>query len=217
MIPFDQLRGNGWQMGKHDPSVSQMIEQARRARPGAIDQLLEVYRNYLRLLARTGIDASLQGKADASDLVQDTLLKAHERFGQFRGHTEAELAAWLRQIMARCLADLIRRYQSTQAREVGRERSLQQLLGRSSQALGGLIAGSGSSPSDAAHRRELSVVLANALADLGPDYREVIVLRSIRELDWDKVAETMDRSQGAVRLLWARALKQLRPLIEARL
>ena len=88
--------------------LSRLIERARHEEPGALDRLLDSYRNYLRLLARTGLDVSLQGKADPSDLVQDALLKATLRFGQFRGATDAELAGWLRQILARCLADFVR-------------------------------------------------------------------------------------------------------------
>jgi RNA polymerase sigma-70 factor (ECF subfamily) len=197
--------------------VSRLIQHAREAEPGALDRLLESYRNYLRLLARTGIDHSLRGKADPSDLVQETLLKAHQNFGQFRGETEAELAAWLRQVLARNLTDLVRRYRRSASRRVSREQSLDELLGKSFHALGSLISSNGSSPSAGAQRRELSVVLADALAQLGPDHREVIVLRSLEELEWDEVARRMGRSEGAVRILWARALKQLRPLIEARL
>ncbi len=204
-------------MGNHQANGNRQIQEARRALPGALDRLLESYRNYLRLLAQTGIDASLQGKADPSDLVQETLLKAHERFGQFRGKTEAELAVWLRQILARALADLVRRYRLAEARRVSRERSLEEMLGASSAALGNLIAAPGLSPSQSAQRREMSVILADALAELSPDHRQVLILRSIEELDWSEVAERMKRSVGAVRLLWTRALKQLRPLIEKRL
>src|SRR5579884_3313920 len=118
-----------------DPIVGRLIEEARRQAPGALDRLLESYRNYLRLLARTGIDASLRGKADPSDVVQETLLKAHQRFAQFRGQTEAELVAWLRQILARNLTDLARRFRRAEARNVAREQSLDALLDRSAQAL----------------------------------------------------------------------------------
>jgi RNA polymerase sigma-70 factor (ECF subfamily) len=178
-----------------------------------LDRLLDTYRNYLRLLARTGLNASLQGKADPSDLVQDALLKAAQRFDQFRGGTDAELAGWLRQILARCLADFIRHYR-TGARRAGRELSLDQLLNRSSQAMERVLATDDTSPSSSAARRDLGVVLSDALAQLGADHREVIVLHHLEGLGWDEVAQRMERSVEAVRKLWTRALRQLRPLID---
>jgi RNA polymerase sigma-70 factor (ECF subfamily) len=204
-------------MVEGDAVIGRLIEEARRQAPGALDRLLESYRNYLRLLARTGIDASLQGKADPSDLVQETLLKAHQRFDQFAGRSEAELVGWLRQILARNLADLSRRFRTAGARAVRREQSLDDLDGSASRALLQLVSPNGHSPSQSAQRRELSLVLADALAELTPDYREVLVLRTLEGRDWDEVAAAMGRTPGAVRLLWARALKKLRPLIERRL
>jgi RNA polymerase sigma-70 factor (ECF subfamily) len=198
-------------------ALTALIREARRARPGARDRLLEQFRNYLRLLARNGIDISLQGKEDPSDLVQETLLKAHKHFDQFRGRTEAELVAWLRQILANNLTDLARRYYKAEGRRVGREQSLEQALLASSAAVDRLLAGEGPSPSESAERRELAVVLADALTELSEDHREVLVLRNLQDRDWGEVAERLGRSVGAVRMLWARALKQLRPLIEKRL
>src|SRR4051812_38290154 len=90
------------------------------------------YRNYLRLVARTGLGAALRGKADPSDLVQETLLKAHQHFAQFQGATEPELVAWLRQILARNLADLARRYRAC-SRKLAQEQSLEELLVSASQ------------------------------------------------------------------------------------
>jgi RNA polymerase sigma-70 factor (ECF subfamily) len=197
--------------------ISDLIRQARRHEPGALDRLLESYRQYLKLLARTGIDHSLQGKADPSDLVQETFLKAHQHFRQFRGNNEVELTAWLRRILARNLADLTRRYHLAESRRAGRERSLERLLNTSSQALDKLLANAAGSPSESAQRRELSVVLANALAELSEEQREVVVLHSLEERDWPEVALLMKRTAGAVRSLWVRALKQLRPLIEKQL
>ena len=204
-------------MSDNGVTIGDLIRKAHKREPGALDRLLESYRHYLKLLARTGIDASLQGKADPSDLVQETFLKAHQHFKQFRGRNEVELIAWLRSILARNLADLTRRYHRAESRRVGREHSLEQLLETSSQALDNLLADAVTSPSESAQRRELSVVLANALAELSDEQREVIVLRSLEERDWPEVARRMKRRTGAVRMLWVRALKRLRPLIEKRL
>src|SRR3954464_14291298 len=111
-------------MAGHRTGIERQIEDARRDEPGALDRLLESYRSYLRLVARAGLAAALRGKADPSDLVQETLLKAHQHFDQFHGRDESELVAWLRQILARNLADLARKYRGTAARQVAREQSL---------------------------------------------------------------------------------------------
>ncbi len=207
--------------GRNDMSdgkqaITDLIASARRDRPGTLDRLLECYRNYLHLLAGTWIDRSLRAKADASDVVQETLLKAHLGFDEFRGMSEAELVAWLRKILARNLADLARRHRRVAARDLARERSLDQVLDDSSRALGTLIAAAGSSPSASAQRRELSVVLADALSDLSEDHRQVIVLRNLEECGWSDIAARMERSPEAARLLWVRALKQLKGRIEER-
>src|SRR5438105_470914 len=112
-----------------------LICLARAGTEEMLGHLLELYRPYLTLLARVQIGRRLQGKADAADVVQDTFLEAHRHFPLFRGQSEPELAAWLRQILATCLAHLVRRYCGTKARDVRLERELGDDLERSSCAL----------------------------------------------------------------------------------
>ncbi|HEV3117419.1 MAG TPA: sigma factor, partial [Gemmataceae bacterium] len=100
----------------------------------ALDQRLERYRAYLRLLARLHLDARFQGKLDASDLVQQTLLEAYRSLQQFRGADGAELAGWLRQILAHQLAHA-QRDLGRAKRDIRRERSLAAELDVSSQRL----------------------------------------------------------------------------------
>jgi RNA polymerase sigma-70 factor (ECF subfamily) len=183
---------------------------------GTVAELLESYRNYLRLLAQTWLDASVGGKFDRSDLVQETLIKANDHFDEFAGRTEGELVAWLRQILARQLIDSARRFRGA-TRDVGRERPVGQSLDATSCALGRLLPAAEPSPSMTAQRREIGVLLADAMAELKQEYRDVIVLRNLQELTWPEISQRMGRSQGAVRMLWTRALKELRPLVERRL
>ena len=72
------------------------------------------------------------------------------------------------------------------------------------------IAGSADSPSECAMRREDSLVLADAIASLPDDYREIIMLRTFQGLSFDEAAASMDRTAGALRMLWMRALESVR-------
>lgn len=199
------------------PNISIEIDLARRGDTVALSRLLEQFRNYLHLLGQTSLPRSTQAKIDASDVAQETLFKAHTNFAQFRGSTEQELAGWLRQILANHLADQCRRYRVNSGRDVAREVSLDLLVDRSSQCLAGLFPGGTSSPSQQVSRRERSVLLANILAGLPDDQRQVIVLRSLQELDWKSVAEQMNQTEGAARMLWVRALRQIRPLAKSQM
>jgi RNA polymerase sigma-70 factor, ECF subfamily len=190
-------------------SVARCIRLAREGRSDALAQILEAYRNYLRLIAATCFERELRGKADPSDVVQDALVKVHENFHQFRGATERELLAWMRTILSHLLTDLHRRFLRGAERQVGRERSLEDVVDRSSLVLEGLLANRQESPSTRAHKREQSVLLADALARLGDDDREVITLRNLLELEWEEIARRMGRSPDAVRMLWTRAVRRL--------
>src|SRR5260221_6769032 len=96
----------------------ELLLEARGGDSGRLGELLECYRRYLSILARVQLGQRLQGKLDASDLVQDVFLEAHRHFPQFAGTTEGQFLAWLRQILAATMANLIRRYLATQGRDI---------------------------------------------------------------------------------------------------
>jgi RNA polymerase sigma-70 factor (ECF subfamily) len=191
-----------------------LLRQARSGDSQALGRLLELYRNYLALSARMHLSRRLQSKADSADLVQETFLKAHRSFEQFRGETEAELVAWLRTILAHNLATLVRHYCGVQGRDIDLERSLADEVERSSQAWNMGLAAKQSSPSHGAARREEAVLLADALQKLPDDYREVIVLRHLESLPFAEVASRLGRTLNSVEKLWVRALARLRRLLK---
>jgi RNA polymerase sigma-70 factor (ECF subfamily) len=193
-----------------DIATEEMLCLSRAGDAGARGKLLESFRNYLKLLARLEIRRQLQGKADASDVVQEVFLAAHRDFDTFRGTTEAELASWLRQILATRLANLVRHYQGTKRRDVRLERRLADDLDGSSRALAGGLVAMGSSPSERMLRRERAVLLADALLGLPEDYREAVLLHHFEGLSFAEVAERMGRSLDSVKKLWVRGLARLR-------
>src|SRR5215468_9930602 len=126
---------------------------------------LEAFRDYLRLLARAGLDPRLQAKLDPSDVVQQTLLEAHKDLANFRGTSPEELRAWLRQVLARNLVNALRDFRRDK-RDVAREQALDALAAQSSARVEAWLAAEGSSPSAGLRRQEEAARLAAALEKL---------------------------------------------------
>lgn len=175
--------------------------------------ILQQCANYLKLLARTHFDPRIQARVSVSDIVQDTLLEAFRDFDQFRGRNVASLLAWLRQVLTHNLAEAQDGHLGAARRDVRRERSLDQVVASvegSGLRLESLLADGGFSPSAEVARHEQLLALADALSELPDDYRETIVGRHVQGLAFREIAARMGRSEGAVRMVWFRAIDRLR-------
>jgi RNA polymerase sigma-70 factor (ECF subfamily) len=167
------------------------------------------FRPYLRLLAQARLDPLLRRKLDASDVVQQTLLEAHQGKAGFRGRTTAEQAAWLRQILARNLANAVRDLRRDK-RDAARERSLEAALEQSASALEAWLADEQSSPSRQADRHERAVRVAEALDRLPANQREAVVLRYWEGRPLAEIAGRLQTTTAAVSGLLQRGLRNLR-------
>jgi len=178
-----------------------------RAENGGI--ILERYRDYLRLLARLQLAPRFRGKLDPSDLVQQTLLKAYQALPQLRGRSPGEITAWLRQILARTLANAVRDL-GRGKRDVALERSLETALDESSYRLEAWLVAEQSSPSQQAERNEQVLSLAQAMASLPEAQREALLLKHCQGWSLADIGRHLGRSPTAVASLLQRGLKQLR-------
>jgi len=170
---------------------------------------LNRYRAYLHLLARLQLDRRIQAKLDPSDIVQQTLLQAVKAQDQFRGRTDEEMAAWLREILAHNLANALRNL-GRRKRDVAREVSMHAAVEQSSARLESWLAADQTSPSQHAIANEQAVRLANALASLPEAQREAITLHHLGGWTLQQVADKLVRSPAAVAGLIKRGLEALR-------
>ena len=114
------------------------------------NESLERFRDYLKLLAHSQLDSLLARQIDASDVAQQTMLNAMANVDQFRGQSEADFLAWLRQILANSLIDAYR-YHRRAKRNVARNHSLDESIFESFQRVE-MFAQSCSTPSQCANQ-----------------------------------------------------------------
>ena len=164
---------------------------ARAGSREALGKVLEAARQYLVSIARQELDPDLRAKNSPSDLVQETFVEAQRDFGQFQGATDAELLAWLRQIVIRTAGHARRDHLDAGKRDLAREQPTETLAE---------LADSASTPSAEAMRHEQAARLAAALARLPEDMQHVLLGRHVDGLSHAAIAEQLGRTPAAVRV-----------------
>ena len=200
-------------------TVQKLLTQARAGTPDCLGRLLQYYFNYLKLLVATHIDEKLQARCSPSDIVQETYCEAHRDFEKFRGTTEPEFLGWLKAILVNNMSREVEKHVLAAKRDVRREVSLDVMfdaLDRSAARLETILVDQGSSPSANLNRYERTIVLADHLAKLPTDYQKVLIYRHCEGLPFKDIAERMDRTTGAIRMLWLRAIAQIREQMSAK-
>lgn len=190
-------------------AFEQLLQSARSGDESALGQLLENHRDYLLLIANEDMAPQIKGKIGSSDIVQETMLTAHQEFTKFHGDSKPQLLAWLRKIVRNDLNYARRAFVGTKKRQVDREKPLQY-----SSSIQRELVDPELTPSTNAMMAEEERLLKQAMQQLPDDYRKVLRLHSWEDLDLEVIAEKMARSTEAVRKLLARAAVRLSEELE---
>ena len=181
-----------------------LIESARAGSKEALNELFGLYRAQLRYEAGIRLEGALGAKLDGSDAAQDVLLRATERFDQFRGESAREFAAWLRSILMNHLRDENRRYLGD-TRSIDREVRLQDVEWFDHECADLLV----DTIDDDVSQREMSLKVAKALEALPRKTRDLLVWRSFEHLEWSEIAERLRTTPDAARMRWSRGINLL--------
>jgi len=182
-----------------EPATSDLVRQAAAGHSGALDALYARLAPRLLTYIRLRMGRSLRARVESRDLLQSSLLKSFQRFGEFRGTEARSLMAWLARIAEREVADRVD-YEHRQRRDAAREASIDstpELAARVTSVLSRVI------------RSERADQLEAAMETLSEAHREAILLRKFEELSFPEMATRLGKSEDACRMLVARALTAL--------
>ncbi len=189
-------------------------QAAGSGRSDALNEVLNKHRDALRRMVNVRMNDRLRGRLDASDIVQETLLEAMNSVEAYLAKPALPVPLWLRHLAGQKLIQAHRTHLGAQKRDAARE---QRLVGgvplASSVMLAAELAGQGTSPSQAAIRRESRGELIAALDRMDELDREVLTLRHFEQLNSAEAAEVLGMSRDAVKKRYLRALDKLEKLL----
>ena len=196
-----------------DGELDEVVRAALAGDESSRERIIESCRTYLLAIAQGNLDQPLRAKIGSSDIVQETCIKAHAAFSQFRGQTYGELLAWMRQSLLNGLVDARRKYRGTEARDVAREvSSVEQTASNPA----GVLPDPQLTPSTSADLEEQVTILRAALSQLPEEYRQVIMWRNWDQLSFAEIGDRLNRSEEAARKRWTRAVAKLAEFLPPR-
>jgi RNA polymerase sigma-70 factor, ECF subfamily len=186
-----------------DHGFETLLKAARRGDKQAQGRLLETCRRPLLYLARRRLNSGLQGKGSASDVVQESFVKALREIKTFQGCTPDQLLAWLRVILRHTMANFTRQFH-TEKRQAALE------VSREAPTIRGNPRHAAPSASEVMIRREENLLIKQALSRLPGLYVQVIRMRIEEDLSFEEIGQRTGRTSEAARQIWRRAVAEVR-------
>jgi RNA polymerase sigma-70 factor (ECF subfamily) len=202
-------------MSNDSGRTSELLQRAGQGDQQAVGDLFFRHRERLRRMVQLRLDRRLQGRLDASDVLQETYLEFSHSLAEYLRNPSIPFFLWLRCVTGRKLHALHRKHLGTQVRDAGREVSLHHgaLPQASSVSLAAQLLGRHTSPSQAAVRAELQIRVQEALNSMDAIDREVLALRHFEQLSNAEAAQTLGLSETAASNRFVRALRRLRKIL----
>ncbi len=192
-----------------------LLDRVRRGDDDAVNGLLERHRDAIKRMIDRRMDRVVQRRVDASDIVQDVMIEANRRLGDYLANPTMPFQLWLRHMARDRLIDAHRRHRVASTRSVDREVALPPAGPDASQAdMLGQFADRELTPAAAATWRELERRFAAAVEKLDEADRQIVLLRHFEHLSTAEAAEALGLSKAAAGMRYLRAMRRLRILLD---
>lgn len=197
--------------------MSCLLQQVAAGDQAVWGALLERQRPRLRRMVELRLDPRLQGRLDASDVIQEAYLTASLQLADYLKQPTIPFYLWLRLVTGQKLVALHRHHLRTKARDAGRQISLDRgaMPAASSAAMASKLIGREPSPSEAAREVEQRRWLQEALNRMAPLDREVVALRHFEQLTNAETAQVLGLDASAASKRYVRALQRLKEILSA--
>ncbi len=193
-----------------------LLDRVRSGDADAVNSLLQRHRDVIKRMIDRRMDRGVRQRVDASDIVQDVMIEANRRLGDYLENPTMPFQLWLRHMARDRLVDAHRRHRVAATRSVDREVPLViPSAGDQSQVdMGGQVADRGLTPAAAATWHELERRFASAVELLEEGDRQIVLLRHFEHLSTAEVAEVLGLSKPAAGMRYLRAMRRLRVLLD---
>jgi RNA polymerase sigma-70 factor (ECF subfamily) len=204
-------------MADEADDIQEQLRRLADGDPQALAELFARYRDRLRRMVKLRPERRLQGRIDASDVLQEAYLDMAQRAPEYAANPTMPVFLWLRLLTGQRLLMLHRQHLGTKMRDAGQEVSLYRgaLPQASSVSLAAQLLGRMTSPSLAAVRADMQVKLQEALNGMDPIDREVLTLRHFEELSNSDTAAVLGLQKAAASNRYVRALKRLKEVLSS--
>jgi RNA polymerase sigma-70 factor, ECF subfamily len=210
------LTGNRpFRMTPNSSETNRVLQQAAQGAEQVLGTLLARHQNRLRRMVALRLDRRLQGRIDPSDVIQEAYLEASTRLAEYLRNPSMPFFLWLRFLAGQKLVTLHRRHLAVQMRNAGQQVTLHpgSFPKASSAVLAAQFLGHECSPSEAAVRAEMKILVQDALDSMRPLDREVLALRHFEQLSRAEIAQVLNVSEAAAGKRYIRALERLKQIL----
>lgn len=188
----------------------EVLQRAQGGDASALGGLLAGLRGPLVRMARVRIDPRMQGRLDASDVVQEACLEAHRRLDEYLQDPKVPFRLWMRLLTGQKILELERRHFGAQKRDARREVRIEPAVPRADSSLVAMeLSAHLTSPSGAVERDEIRRQVLEVLDDLDDLDREILVLRHFEQLGNADAAAELGIKPDAASKRYLRALMRL--------